>query len=206
MERIERPFTKRQREELEAIVAPSSQFLRALLFVIFTAAVGLSSRGLQHLLTDSMPYWLIPTALLAIWVYFRAGRWTGGPELRQQIRDDLAAGHVMMTILEPRMVEEVEEQEDEGPGYIITDVDGGMFLLTGQELLRYRLRKFPWSKIGVLETARSKRFLGLKKLGDPTAVSSRRSPFTYQQARDLGCFEKVFVELDESKIRLLAGS
>ena len=203
MERIERSLTKQQREELEGIVALSTQVSRAILFAVFVIVVGAVFRWVQHLVMDSMPLWLIPTAMVAVSIYIWSCRWTGGRDLRRKVREDLEAGHLIMTVIEPRYVEEVEELEDEGASYIIEASDGNAYLLTGQEMGRYKSRKFPWAKIGIMETPRSKRFLGLKRLGDPVSVEKTRPPFTYRQAKELGCFGATFIQLDERKRRLL---
>jgi len=206
VEQIEKPLTKRQREELKGIIAPSTQILRVALFTACAAAVGSAFRWAQFLVTDSMPIWLIPTGLLLVWIYLKSGEWTGGRELRRKVREDLEIGHLIMTILEPRTVDEVEEHENEGPSYIIDNIDGSVFLLTGQEMERYQSKKFPWAKIGVLETPRSKQFLGLKRLGAPITVAKKRPPFAYQEAKELGCFNSNFIQLDESRMQLLGGT
>jgi len=177
METIEQPLSKSQRVELEGIVASSTQIFRAIAFLASIACVGS--------------------------IYICSGKWTGGPRLRKLVREDLAAGCAIISILEPESVQEVEEIEDEGPAYIVRDVGGETFLLSGQEMCRYKSKKFPWSKIGVVETVRSKRFLGLKKMGDSIPVTDTRPPFTYDEAKRLGCFENSFVRLDAEQESLL---
>ncbi len=203
MKTIEEPLTKQQREELEGIISLSTQAIRVLLFSISVLLIGIFFHWLQHLVWQGRPLWIFPTVALAIWLYFRSSHWTGGPNLRAKIRRDLADGNVSISILEPESIEEVEELEDEGPSYIIQTKDGSMYLLTGQEMEQYISKHFPWSKIGVIETPYSKQFLGLRKMGDPMPISNKRPPFTYQEAKELGCFNSTFIILDESKRKLL---
>lgn len=204
MESIEEPLSKRQREEMEGIVAISTQVSRAGFFLLFVLAVGALFRWIQHLAWQGFPVWVVLTVAASVWVYVRSVRWTGGPELRRKIREDLAAGTVVVSIVEPESVEEVGELEDEGPSFIVRTLEGNQFLLTGQEMGRYKSKEFPWRKFGVIETPRSRRFLGLRRMGEPMPVSKKHPPFTYQQAKHLGCFQCNFIELDESKRKLLS--
>jgi hypothetical protein len=203
MKTIEEPLTKQQREELEGIVSLSTQVIRAFLFSISVIFIGIFFHWLQHLVWQEWPLWIIPTVALAVWLYFHSSHWTGGPKLRAKIRRDLAVGNVLISILEPESVEEVDELEDEGPSYIIQTKDGSMYLLTGQDMEQYTSKHFPWSKIGVIETPYSKQFLGLRKMGEPIPISGKRPPLSYQVLKNLGCFQSNFIVLDESKRKLL---
>lgn len=203
MERIDQPLSKVQRDELEGIGALSTQLLRGLIFVVFIFVLGLLFRSLQHTVLITPPLWLFPTAMAAIWLYFRSGRWTGGREFRRRVREDLEAGVASITIIEPVSILEVEELEDEGPSFLIEASSGDTVLLTGQELERYKRKNFPWSKIGVIEAPRSKRFFGLKRMGDPIRVDGTMPPLCYDKAKELGCFEQNVIILDERKRRIL---
>ena len=175
MEIIEEPLTKQQRDELEGIVAISTQVFRAITFIIFVIVIGAFFRWLQDLIWTGFPIWIAPTVAISIWVYLKSNRWTGGKKLRSKIRDDLADGKVVISVLEPKSIEEVEELEDEGPSYIIQTDDDGLYLLTGQEMAIYKSRNFPWARFGVVETPHAKRFLGLRQLGNPLQNVRRES-------------------------------
>lgn len=90
-----RPMTERERAELEELVSPATAFWRVFLFLFALTVVGLMSASLQNfveLLVDrrlGLPVWALATLLFGIWLYLRAGRWTGGSELREKIRRDL---------------------------------------------------------------------------------------------------------------------
>jgi hypothetical protein len=52
---------------------------------------------------------------LAIWLYYRAGRWSGGSALHRLIRRDLEARHALVRVVDTACVEKVEEEEEEEP-------------------------------------------------------------------------------------------
>ena len=206
MEQIDQPLSKAQRKELEAIGALSTQAFRAVIFVGVIFVLGLVFRSLQHTFLTSPPLWLIPTAVLAIGLYLRSGRWTGGRAFRRLVREDLNAGKASITIIEPVSVVEVEEREDEGPSFLIETSTGDTVLLTGQELDRYKRKNFPWSKIGVIEAPNSKRFFGLKRMGESIQVKGKIPPLSYEKAKEIGCFEQTFIILDGRKQEILGAS
>ncbi len=195
----DRPLTKEHQIELEGYVAHHVQLLRLLLFLVAIAAVGAIFRFVQALLFEGLPLWLLPTLLVGVLLYSRSGRWTGGPALREKIRQDLAGGQVRVLRVELVDVIEVEEQEDEGPSFIVETRSGETILLTGQYLAAAKARKFPWTCFELIEAPKSKLFLGLEKVGEPAAVNSRRPPFSYEVAQRLGCFERDYVILNEAQ-------
>ncbi len=76
-------------------------------------------------------------------------------------------------------------------------------MFSGQEMARYKVKKFPWARFGVIETPYSRRFMGLRRMGEPMTVSKKHPPLTYDQAQQLGCFQSEFIELDKYRINLL---
>jgi hypothetical protein len=203
MEIADRPFTKNEREELESYVALYIQLLRAVLFLVFIAFVGTLLRSIEVGLLGDSYYFLIATAIVAALIYFRSKRWTGGTELRRQIREDLKVGKAKVLILEPATVVEIEEVEDEGPSYIIENTSGETILLTGQHLYQAKHRRFPWSRIEIVEAPHSSMFLSLKKAGSPIPVTSKRAALPYETAKQLGCFDRSYIILDEAGKSLL---
>lgn len=203
MEKIEHPLSKAQRKELENIVSTLAIVGRAVLFIVFTVVAGALFRSLQHLVFSFPPLWIIPTMAVTVWLYIRSRRWTGGIELRRQVKNDLAAGVAATTVIDPLSVVEVEELEDEGPSFIVETSTNDTVLLAGQEMDKYKRKKFPWAKFGVIEAPQSKQFFGLKKMGEPISIKQTISPLSYDQARNLGCFDHTFAILDEEQKRIL---
>ncbi|RZV39078.1 MAG: hypothetical protein EX272_01270 [Chromatiales bacterium] len=204
MQQETRKLTKKEREELESLVALSTQVGRAVLFLVAVTAIGAVFRALQGLVSIDVPAWVLPTAAFGYWLYRRAGRWTGGPELRRRVRRDIDQGEARVTVIEPVDITEFEELEDEGPSYVIRTAGDDWLLLSGQEMLRHKRRGFPWSQFGVVEAPSSGVFFGLRKTGDSVPVTRTLPPMAYDLARDLGTFERTFVVLDEAGRALLA--
>lgn len=204
MEITDRPFTKKEREELQSYVALYIQLLRAVLFLVFIVIVGTFFRAIEFGLSGNGYYFLIPTAIVAVLIYLRSKRWTGGAALRKQIREDLKAGKAKLLILEPTTVVEIEEVEDEGPSYIIEDKSGETVLLTGQHLDEAKHKRFPWSRIEIVEAPHSSMFLSLEKAGSPIPVTSKRAALPYDVAKQLGCLDHSYIVLDETGKSLLA--
>lgn len=203
MERVEQPLTKKQRKELQEIVAWTTQLLRAALFVGLFVFLGLLLRSLQNAAFIGPPLWLVVVAILAVWLYVRSGRWTGGRKWRRLVHQDLEAGVALATIVEPVSVVEVEDIEDVGVSFIIETSTGEVTLFAGQEMDRYKLKGFPWSKIKVIEAPRSKKLFGLERMGESIPVDRTTLPFSYDQAKRLGCFDQTFTILDAQKRRIL---
>jgi hypothetical protein len=92
MEVALKPLTKKQRAELHGYVAWGTTLFQAVLFLAALTAVGWLLWCVQGRLTEEgSPYshdlwWIVPVAALAVGLYVRAGRWTGGRSLRKKIR------------------------------------------------------------------------------------------------------------------------
>ena len=206
MQQTHRKLSKAERDELEGIVAVSTQIGRAVLFIAAVIIMAGLFRLAQTFFPIEAPAWLLPTALVAYLLYRRAGRWTGGPDLRRRVREDLEANEVRELIVRPVEVTEYEEEEDEGPSYVMRTDDGQWLLLSGQDMARCKLDGFPWSEFSVIEAPRSGFFFGLGKRGDSIPVHKTLPQIPYEVARDLGAFERTMVILDEPALRLLAAA
>ncbi len=182
--------------ELRELVAPSTMVLRAVLFLLAGAGVGWLCRLLQQLLGVGGWWWLLPTLATMGALFHYAKRWTGGAELRRRVRRDLAEGEAAVTRVEAVSAIGFAEQEDEGPAWVVECAGGEMLLFAGQYLDRLERRGFPWREFAIVEAPYSGRFFGLEKLGEPLESVARREPLTYEQARDLGTFERSYVVLD----------
>lgn len=199
LEQSAQALSKAQREELEGIVAPSTQIARGILFCTALGFIGLLAKAIQNAFLASPPLWPIPTIVAALWLYRRAKNWTGGPELRRAAAKDLAGGVVQITIIEAASVAMIEEVEDEGPTYFVTARSGELIMFSGQEIARYQRKSFPWSTIGVLETPHAKQCFALKRMGEPHTIDAVMAPLSYESAKALGCFNENFVVLNEQQ-------
>jgi len=203
MNSFREPLTQKQRAELEGIVAPSTTFMRAVTFLVVVGLVAILLRWAQQIIPIQFPLWLIPTLAFSLWLYRVSEKWTGGKRLRGDIRSDLASGEVTITVLEPVVVTEIKEIEDEGPSFIIANKTGELCILSGQEMQKYKSKKFPWSKIGVVRTALSNQFFELRCLGEEIQISELREPFTLKEQKILGLYTDSFVILNEAQRRII---
>jgi hypothetical protein len=178
------PLTKRERRELQGYVTWTTVAFRALLFVVAVVAVGAVCRRVQQWFALSGPYWLLPTIAAGLFLYLRSRRWTGGRELRRQIRLDREANAAVVHHVRVREAILFEEHEDEGPIiFLLTDTNETL-VFTGQDLSRDVARGFPWREFEIREAAHSRRFLGLKRLGEafrPVAAKPPLPPDRFKQ-------------------------
>lgn len=206
LEIIEKPLSDQQRKELETLVSIPTTIVRVSVFIVFIAVLGGMLRSCQIKTVDAPPIWPAVTTMFAVAIYVRSKKWTGGPEYRAKIRQDLEAGKSRTTIIEPAFVTEIEEQEDEGPSYIVITKEGGSILLTGQWLVPIKRRRFPWSRFEISEAPLSGHFFGVYNHGEPFPVSQKRGPLPYEVARALGCFHRNCIVLDDDARKLLQGA
>jgi hypothetical protein len=182
----EEPFSKRERAELAGYVSVSTVAGRAALFLAALTIVGVLSRRVQQALGMADPLWLVPTGVAGALLYVRARRWTGGADFRRRVRRDLEANTVLVHHIRVRDAILFEEQEDEGPIVFVQTDTGETLVFTGQELARHVSRGFPWREFEIRETPHSRRFLRLKRGGEPLAPSLRRPPLSAESYNQLG--------------------
>ena len=180
------PLTKRERTELQGYVSTGASAGRTVLFLIAVAAVAGVSWRVQQGFATSKPVWLLPTLLFAVFIYFRAKRWTGGRELRDAFKGDLESNSARVHRIKVRDAIVFQEQEDEGPVVFVLTDTGETVVFVGQELARQLSRGFPWREFDVRETAHSRRFLRLERVGDPFAVTDTRTPLSPERFKELG--------------------
>lgn len=186
MQSREEPLTRRERAELQGYVSWSAVIGRAVLFAIAVAAVGAVSWRLQNSLRLPSPVWLIPTTAVAVLLFVRARRWTGGRDLRNRIRLDLQSNVALVHHVTVRDAIVFEEQEDEGPVvFVLTDA-GETLAFTGQDLSRHVAHGFPWREFEIRESGGSRRFLGLRRRGEKFKPSAIRPPIAPERYRQLG--------------------
>lgn len=180
------PLTGRERTELHGYVTWTAVAGRALLFAAALVGVGAVCRRVQQWLQLSGPFWLLPTIAAGLFLYVRSRRWTGGHELRRHIRLDLEANAAVVHHVQVQDAILFEEAEDEGPlVFLLTDTNETL-VFTGQELSRDVVRGFPWREFEIRESAHSRRFLGLKRLGEPLRPSAVKAPLSPDQLKQLG--------------------
>lgn len=177
-----RPISKRRLAELRGYVAWSTTFFRSAAFVAVVAGFAWMLRAvLARFDVGVVAAWLLPSLALAALLYALAGRWTGGRAFRAAVRKDLAGGVAAAHLVVALDAIQVEEGEDEGPGFFVLCDDGRTLLFAGQYLGPYRRKGFPWTRFEILEAPESKVFFGLVPQGEKLAPSARRPPFTWEE-------------------------
>ena len=199
VDRSTRPLTRKQIAELRGVVAPSTVLFRAVLLLLVGAVAAKLFHVAQQLLGAAAGswWWVIPTSLVLVALYLRAGRWTGGRELRRRVRRDLAGGLASALRIEAVSAVEIAEQEDEGPTFVLRTAGGETVVFAGQYLEGAKSRGFPWRDFLVLEAPESRIFFALLKLGEPLAIRATLPPLSYRQGRELGVCDRRYVVLDE---------
>lgn len=190
-------MTARERKELEALVSVWTQGLRATLFLAAVGIVGLLLRAVQAGLAPlEPPLWAGGAGAFGVWLYAKAGAWTGGRRLRRQVRADLRSG--TMKVQRFRVIEALEapEVEDEGPTIFVREADGAVLFFSGQETGRRRHRGFPWTELEVSRAPESGQLFRVRSLGPPFEPVQERAPITVDEARRLGLLESEFGVLE----------
>lgn len=196
-------MTAKHKAELRGYVTWSTSLARVVLFAI---AVFCLASLLRYLVEHTKPgahwlWWLIPSLLVMALLYYRSGRWTGGPEFRRRVKADLEQGSVAAHHIDVIDAIEVEEREDEGPSYFVKTADGQVMLFTGQYLDAYKRHKFPWKSFELVEAPTAKVFFGLKRLGEPVTPSFLRQPFDGDEVKRYGCEKHQVVEVDFDSLK-----
>jgi hypothetical protein len=181
----EEPLTRRERADLQGYVSRGTSVGRAILFLIAVAIVAGITRRIQQSLTVTQPLWLLASLLFAVFLYRRAGRWTGGRELRDLVTKDLAGNVARVHHVRVRDAVVFEEQEDEGPVVFVLTEEGDTVVFLGQEFTRKLSRGFPWSEFRVRETPHSRRFLGVDRKGD-AFPAEKRTPLSRARYVEFG--------------------
>jgi len=180
------PLTKRERAELGGYIARSAVASRAILFALALAATAGMALKVQGWLSIDQPLWVVPTAVVALALYWRSRRWTGGRDLRARIRRDLKSNTAAVHVLSVVDAIKVEEAEDEGPTFFLKLETGETVAIGGQFLDRFVSRGFPWRQFEIREAAESGLFLGLKSRGEPVVPSLVKPPLSTATVRELG--------------------
>jgi hypothetical protein len=197
-----RPFTTKEKAELKK---EASLPVGVVIIALLCAGLLLRLLHLLHSkLADAFPiirpvwWWIIPWAALVGLAYF-AAEWSA--KGRRRTKSDLLAGNAACHLIEAVEVIEVEEQEDEGPSYFVKTTEGESLLLRGQYLERYKRQSFPWRSFEIVETPSARRFLGLRRLGEPLKPSFVRQPFTWEEMKQFGFGKFRVVDIDFEKLK-----
>jgi hypothetical protein len=198
MEVTFRPLLKRERDDLQGYVAWSTALFRAVLFVVAVALVGWLLRA-AHALSAKLTaafahpaWWVVPLTLFSVALYKLSGRPTGGRAFRSKVRADLKRGEAARQRIVAVDAIEIEEQEDEGPGFFILTDDGSTMLFAGQYLDRLKTRGFPWRAFDIVEAPESNVFFRIVAAGTRLEPSGRRPPLTWEEAKTFGALNKKY--------------
>ena len=197
-----RPFTKKERDELEGYVGGTPLVFRAVVFGIAVAFAGWLLRLIHALLAMQVPavthpaWWIVPLILFSLALYRVAGRFTGGRALRAKVRADLTRGQAAVHRIVAVDAIEIEEQEDEGPAFFVLTGDNRTMLFAGQYLDRFKARGFPWRAFDIVEAPESKVFFGITAAGERLPPSGRRGPLTWQEAKSFGTLNAKYRLID----------
>lgn len=197
-------MTARERGELRGLVSWGTGVLRAGLFVLVVVLVGWVARLVQAFVAQAvglevdLPFWLMPTFLFGAFLYVRGAKWTGGRTLRSEVRRDLERGEVARHFV--RVVEALEapEVEDEGPVFFVLEEGGTTLFFSGQEMVGYKRRGFPWKEFEIAETPVSHRFLRLRALDASFENVQTRPALSYAEAKELGVFSATYGVLEKT--------
>jgi len=206
MNTSQRPLTARQVAELKSYVSPASAVGRVVLFLLVgVIAAALLRRMVGYLYpVASAAWWSLPPVALLVVLFIYARRWTGGPELRQRIRADLAGGVLNVHRIEVVDAIEVAEEEDEGPAYFLQTSDGRVLAFAGQYLDALKRRGFPWRVFEITEAPASKLCFKLKRLEGNVRPAFLRQPFSFAEFRQYsanGRYQVVDADFDSLKIK-----
>jgi hypothetical protein len=199
---------RKERQELQGFVSPGIAVARALAFAAAVGIVGWVLRGLHGLIRNLHPvlaydvWWVLPVVAIAVSLYVRSARWTGGRVFRARVRADLERGEIAVRRVVAIDAVEIEEQEDEGPGYFILTADGTTLLFAGQYLDRLKSKGFPWTAFDVSEAPQSNVFFGISAAGDRLKPSARRPPLTFEEGKAYGTFNVKYRTVDVNFVSL----
>ena len=177
--------------------------MRAVMFVI----AGLCLAGVLRALVEKtkrgahFAWWAVPSALVMLFLFVRAKRWTGGGEFRQQVKADLKEGSIAVQRVDVVEAIEVEEREDEGPGYFVKTTTCEVMVLMGQDLDKYKRRGFPWKSFEIIRAPVSKKLFGLKRLDGPLPPSFVREPFTWEEFKQFHGKNYKVIEADFESLK-----
>jgi uncharacterized membrane protein len=179
-------LTKKEIKELQGIIAISTSLMRIGLFVFAHGFVAFFLFRLFGSFTSGLLFhilWITPTIVLAAFIFKISGKWTGGSQLRKEIREDLKNGKALLNTIEATEAIEIQEEEDEGIGFILKLSDSDIFFAQGQEVDQWKRRGFPWTKFTIRSTPISKRFLGVKREGEKLKPIIKRPPLTIEEMK-----------------------
>jgi hypothetical protein len=197
-----RPLSSRQKAELRGYVAAGTAVGRAVLFLLAVGAFAFVLRAILRGLAAFWPplvhpiAWAVPAAILAVLLYRRSRRWTGGREFRAQVRRDLASGELAFRRVDVVEAIAFEEAGDSGPCYVLLTSDGRTLLFDGQYLETHRRKGFPWTSFEIREAPESRVFFGLHRIGERLAPSACLPAMSFEERKALGSFDRSYQEID----------
>lgn len=172
---IRRTLSSKERRELVSILSPWAAIARAVLFIAIVAGISGVGRSLNRL-TPSFLWWPFLSALTA-WYLYRASRvLTGGKDLRNLIRQDIALDQIDDHTFEIPLAIVFPEVEDEGGVWCFPNGDK-TWCVAGQWLQRIVKDGLPRTTLVVSMTPNAKRVMRLKASGPAAEVVHSRVAF-----------------------------
>jgi hypothetical protein len=202
------PLTIKEIKELREMISLKTYLLRLFIYALIVILITIPIRAIQNsLLEIHFPIWIIISAICTGYLLLKSKKWTGGSELRKQIKKEIKDGVAYTTQCSIKDAIEVEEQEDEGPSFYIQTDNEMVYLFSGQYLDTYNTKGFPWEKFVIIETP-SKQIFKLKKEGKNFKVNKKRKPFTWDEIKEVGKdkyqivnkqFDEILKEIENQK-------
>lgn len=201
-------LSKKEVQELQSYVSYRTTLLRAGFFCLLLIFVALFLFNVIARLTSGFTLYVLsisPTLLLGTILYRTSKKWTGGPALRKNIREDLKNGVARVDTYSVLEAVEIDEQEDEGVGYFLKLEDSRVVFVQSQEVVSWKRRGFPWTRFKVRTAPVSGRFLGIRKDGERLKPSMVRAPLSLDEYKLLNPKSKelfVFTDWDFEALKI----
>src|SRR5690554_576937 len=145
------PLTNNELKELREIISLKTYLLRLFIYALIVILITIPFRAIQNsFLEIHFPIWIIIPVICIVYLQIKSKKWTGGSELRKQIKKEIKDGVAYETQFSIKDVNEVEEQEDEGPSFYIQTDNDIVYLFSGQYLNNYKTSGFPWEKFVII--------------------------------------------------------
>lgn len=221
-----RPMTVQEKEVMKGLVygkpeSVADKFIRGFIVLIgspmagllIAAAIGMVGERLGFLKSRSSVITFLKLSTILGFIFgiiMLTKDRTGKKKVNKEYENDLKDGNVMVLSCQSNAVIEVEEFEDEGPGFFFEIDDGKIMFLQGQYLYDHvDSKRFPNKKFDVVKLPHSGVILDVVCKGDslaplrvlePTAISSEQHiPFVYDGDIFSGKLETIEQDIRQSK-------
>ena len=212
METAYREFKDNEKECLRGYLSWQATSCRVFFFVIVALVLLKAFYAIYMYIGGHIPslaqyhWWLGPAILCVCFIYWFFGKFINRPAFLKQVRKDLRCGKAAVHTINVDEVIEVSEMEDEGPAYIVRSDENETIIFSGQYLLKYKEKGFPWTTLEVAEAPTSKVFLGLRQVGAHLEPSLVRQQFSYADFKKFSCNKEYYKVLDVNYEEMKGGS